>query len=158
MTQQVQSRSGEMRWTRIVAVSVILITCVGLALVWLRPHQHPMSPEIVEPLPAVASLSAPEAADVPPFVAELIARYKSVPPSSSPGAVWQYRYKGQLVYYVPRLACCDIMSQLYTNSGELICQPDGGIAGSGDGKCPSFFARREDGRQLWSDPRVRNVQ
>ncbi len=78
---------------------------------------------------------------------ELIARYKSVPPSSSPGAVWQYRYKGQLVYYVLRLACCDVMSQLYTMSGELICQPDGAWQGSGDGKCPLASSRnvRMDG-------------
>lgn len=158
MTQQVQPRNGEIRWTRVVVVSVVLIACIYLLLLWLQPHQPPMPSEVIKPSPTVASSSALEAADVPLFVAELIAGYKSVPPSSSPGAVWQYRYKGQLVYYVPRLTCCDIMSQLYTSSGELICQPDGGMAGSGDGKCPSFFVERVDGRQLWSDPRVTSVQ
>lgn len=95
--------------------------------------------------------------NVPPFVAKLIAQYKAGPPDSSPGAVWRYRYKGATVYYVPRLPCCDIMSRLYTAGGQLICKPDGGIAGNGDGKCPDFFAERKAGLQLWSDPRGRKV-
>jgi len=96
--------------------------------------------------------------DAPPFVEKLIAKYKSISSASSPGSVWQYRYKGATVYYVPRLACCDIMSILYDASGKIVCRPDGGIAGSGDGKCPDFLATRKEGRQLWTDPRVKSVQ
>jgi hypothetical protein len=96
--------------------------------------------------------------EVPPFVAKLITQYKSASPSSSPGAVWKYRYKGAVVFYVPRLACCDIMSNLYDINGNLICHPDGGFAGSGDGRCSSFLAERKDGQQLWSDIRFKKAQ
>ncbi len=45
-------------------------------------------------------------------------------------------YQGQLVFYIaPR--CCDISSELYDESGHLICYPSGGLNG-GDGKCPNF--------------------
>ena len=106
---------------------------------------------------AIAS-GASAQSDVPPFVEKLIAQYKSASPASSPGAVWKYRYKGAVVFYVPRLACCDIMSELYDINGNLICHPDGGIAGSGDGKCHNFLKERGDGSQLWSDTRLRGVQ
>jgi hypothetical protein len=96
--------------------------------------------------------------EVPPFVAKLITQYKSASPSSSPGAVWKYRYKDATVFYVPRLACCDIMSNLYDINGNLICHPDGGIAGSGDGSCPDFLTERRDGQRLWSDTRVKKAQ
>jgi hypothetical protein len=93
--------------------------------------------------------------DVPPFVAKLIAQYKTVPPGTSPGAVWQYNYKGATVFFVPRLACCDIMSELYDVKGNIICHPDGGIAGSGDGKCSDFLAERKYGQRLWQDTRLK---
>jgi len=93
----------------------------------------------------------------PPFLAKLTARYKSAPPSASPGAVWKYRYRGATVYYVPE-ACCDLMSNLYDADGSLICHPDGGIAGVGDGKCSEFLAERKDGRTLWYDGRLLRPQ
>jgi hypothetical protein len=90
----------------------------------------------------------------PPFVTQLIERFKSAPPGKSPGAVWRYLYKGAPVFYVPRLACCDIPSDLYDVGGNLMCHPDGGIAGSGDGKCLDFFLERSEGERLWSDGTV----
>jgi hypothetical protein len=87
--------------------------------------------------------------DVPPFVTRLIAQYESASPGNPDDAVWKYRYKNALVFYVPRLACCDVMSRLYDINGNLICRPDGGIAGSGDGKCPDFRKERKDGLLLW---------
>lgn len=95
--------------------------------------------------------------EVPPFVAKLITHYKNASPVGSPGAIWKYRYKGAAVFYVPRLACCDIMSNLYDINGNLICHPDGGIAGSGDGRCPDFLAERRDGERLWSDARLKKA-
>jgi hypothetical protein len=90
-------------------------------------------------------------ASIPSFVAELITQYKSAPAGSSPGSVWRYQYKGAVVFFVPRLSCCDIPSRLYDVNGNLLCRPDGGIAGSGDGKCPDFFRERSKGELLWSD-------
>lgn len=50
-------------------------------------------------------------------------------------------YHGKPVYYVPA-RCCDIPSELYDETGHLICHPDGGFAG-GDGKCPSFTPEKK---------------
>lgn len=91
---------------------------------------------------------------IPPFVAKLIVQFESGPARASPGSIWQYRYKGNIVFYVPRLACCDIMSRLYDIHGHLICHPDGGIAGDGDDRCIDFFERRTAGQRIWKDSRI----
>lgn len=56
------------------------------------------------------------------------------------------------VYYVPPI-CCDVSAELYDRNGSLICSPDGGIAGDGDGKCPDFFDARTDEKRVWADTR-----
>lgn len=69
-----------------------------------------------------------------------------------PGSIWQYEYKGQTVYYVTSY-CCDFPSQLYDTNCNLICSPDGGYTGKGDGKCPEFFAERKNEKLIWKDDR-----
>ena len=68
------------------------------------------------------------------------------------GSVWQYSYNGQTVYYIPA-TCCDIPSQLFDGNCNLICSPDGGIAGGGDGKCADFFKTRKGEKLVWQDGR-----
>lgn len=46
-------------------------------------------------------------------------------------------YKGETVYYYTS-PCCDQYNHLYNRNGEIICAPDGGFSGQGDGKCPDF--------------------
>jgi hypothetical protein len=98
-----------------------------------------------------ASAAALAQTNVPPFVAKLIAQYKSTPLKNSPRSVWRYIYKGEPVYYVPPLWCCDISSTLYDAKGNVLCRPDGGFGGIGDGKCPDFIKDRSHGELLWSD-------
>ena len=100
---------------------------------------------------AVSSLHASAQSEIPPLVAQLIAEYKAAGPGKSPGFVWRYRFKGQTVFYVPAQFCCDFLSQLYDTDGKLLCHPDGGLAGGGDGKCPDFFHERSNEELLWSD-------
>ncbi|WP_018478502.1 DUF6970 domain-containing protein [Pontibacter roseus] len=69
-----------------------------------------------------------------------------------PAAVWQYEYDGQTVYYIPPY-CCDVPSQLYDSNCNLICSPDGGFTGRGDGKCNDFFEKRTNERLVWKDAR-----
>jgi hypothetical protein len=88
----------------------------------------------------------------PPFVRQLIAREEGAPKKNPPGSIWRYEYRGRVVFYVPP-SCCDVPSELYDGEGELLCSPDGGMAGDGDGKCPDFFDARTNGRRVWSDPR-----
>lgn len=46
------------------------------------------------------------------------------------------KYNGKVAWYIPP-RCCDIPSELYDETGKLICHPEGGLAGA-DGNCPSF--------------------
>lgn len=89
----------------------------------------------------------------PAFVRQLIADLAAIPAANSPGGIWKYEYGGRTVYYVPP-SCCDVPSILFDADGEVVCGPDGGFTGTGDGRCPDFFARRSGGQQVWDDPRV----
>jgi Tol biopolymer transport system component len=90
--------------------------------------------------------------EVPAAVTALIEDLKGQPVANPPAYVASYEYSGQVVYYVPP-RCCDIFGNLYNAQGQLICHPDGGIAGHGDGRCPDFFSQRKNETILWRDPR-----
>jgi len=61
-----------------------------------------------------------------------------------PRSIWQYEFQGQTVYYM-LAQCRDMFSSSYDGEGTLICAPDGGIDGRGDGRCPNFFSERTNG-------------
>ena len=63
-----------------------------------------------------------------------------------------YDYRGQKVYYISA-PCCDQFSQVFDTKGNLICQPDGGITGKGDGKCADFEKNKTNEKLVWQDPR-----
>jgi hypothetical protein len=69
-----------------------------------------------------------------------------------PAKIYSYKYNNETVYYIPP-RCCDIMSTLYDENCNIICYPDGGIAGNGDGLCPDFFTKRTGERLIWEDDR-----
>ena len=46
-------------------------------------------------------------------------------------------------------ACCDIPSVLYDTAGTVVCAPDGGFTGRGDGRCPAFISQRSNEKVLW---------
>ena len=95
---------------------------------------------LVLTLAAVASCKEP----APEFVHELIAS----PPFGSAHEIWRYRFNGETVYYIPPQPY-DIPSVLYDSDGKVICSPDGGLRGDGDGRCPTFFKKRRGGRLIW---------
>lgn len=45
------------------------------------------------------------------------------------------------------------MSELYDESCALICRPEGGITGMGDGKCAGFLEERREEKMIWKDER-----
>jgi len=57
--------------------------------------------------------------------------------------IYSYTYRDQTVYYFPP-QCCDIPSVLFDRNCNIICNPDGGWTGGGDGRCPDFFEERTD--------------
>lgn len=92
------------------------------------------------------------------FPAKKIEELKSKPVYNPPASVWQWDYEGVTYYYVTA-DCCDQYSELYDSEGTLICHPDGGYTGKGDGKCP-FDISSSDTVNLkrtliWRDDRKR---
>jgi hypothetical protein len=93
--------------------------------------------------------TAPEAR--PPWLLELIEAHASEPVANPPVQIIRREYESGVFYYVPP-RCCDIWSDLYDAEGMLVCHPDGGITGDGDGQCPALGdVVRED--VVWTDPR-----
>jgi hypothetical protein len=90
--------------------------------------------------------------DVPVCILEKIEKLKTENPTNPPASVWQYEYNGQTVYYIPA-KCCDIPSSLYDTNCKLICSPDGGFTGKGDGKCKDFAEKRTNEKLIWKDAR-----
>jgi hypothetical protein len=88
----------------------------------------------------------------PGWVDQLIKKIESAPVGNPPLSVWRYEYNGQVVYFVPA-HCCDIPSVVYDLDGNILCSPDGGIKGGGDGRCDDFFSQRTNEQLVWKDPR-----
>ena len=88
----------------------------------------------------------------PQWVNQLIEKYKAEPVGNPPQSIWRYEYQGQVVYYVPA-QCCDMYSTLYDADGNVMCAPNGGIDGRGDGKCEDFLSGRSQEQLIWQDPR-----
>jgi hypothetical protein len=87
-----------------------------------------------------------------PWLEELIRQVQTAPVTNPPTVIYEYRYLGQTVYFVPA-RCCDIWSALYDDKGTLVCHPDGGLTGRGDGRCADFATARTDPRVIWRDTR-----
>ena len=66
--------------------------------------------------------------------------------------ILRYDYDGQTVYFETP-PCCDQFSIVYNTKGQVVCNPDGGITGKGDGRCPDFREKRKDEKLVWQDPR-----
>ena len=66
--------------------------------------------------------------------------------------MYRYHYDGRTVYYLPP-HCCDQYSDLLDENCKVICHPDGGLTGRGDGKCPDFFTKATDRELVWQDAR-----
>ena len=90
----------------------------------------------------------------PAWVDQLIKKFQSDPVGNPPQSIWRYEYNGQVVYFIPA-QCCDQYSTLYDKSGDVICAPDGGFTGKGDGKCSDFFDKRTNEQLIWKDSRTR---
>ena len=73
-------------------------------------------------------------------------------PANPPARVYRYIYKEQEVYYLTS-RCCDIPGKVYDVEGNLLCEPDGGITGQGDGRCPDFAETRTNETLIWEDKR-----
>ncbi|MFT5336584.1 MAG: hypothetical protein ACJAY8_001063 [Sphingobacteriales bacterium] len=67
--------------------------------------------------------------------------------------IWLWKSSAELYYYV-NAPCCDQFSVLFNEDCAVVCAPDGGFSGNGDGACPEFAA--DLSRILvWKDIRIK---
>jgi Domain of unknown function (DUF6970) len=89
---------------------------------------------------------------IPVWLQEKIDTYVAKPVENPPIEIHKYEYNGQTTYYITA-PCCDQFSALYDKDGKIICSPDGGITGKGDGKCPEFREKAKHVKLVWKDER-----
>jgi len=89
----------------------------------------------------------------PAWIEKRITEFQGAPVANPPRAIWQCEYKNSVVYYFPP-PCCDQYGQLFNAEGILLCAPDGGLTGHGDGACSDFFALRKNVGLVWQDART----
>jgi hypothetical protein len=105
----------------------------------------------------VTALAQESTSALPQWLQLKILKFESMPPSNPPRSVHQSSYEGKTVYYIPPI-CCDIGSELYDETGKLLCSPDGGFTGRGDGRCHLFNVGEAMSSTLWRDNRTQAVQ
>jgi len=75
--------------------------------------------------------------DVPTCIINKIEAIKNSEVSNPPTQVWKWETNGEIYYYITS-DCCDQYNYLYNANCEIVCAPDGGFTGNGDGNCPTF--------------------
>jgi hypothetical protein len=95
--------------------------------------------------------SAQQIGSLPKWLRDFVAA-RERQPVSEPAIVVRYEYKGEVVYFYPS-RCCDVASTLFRADGRVICAPDGGFTGRGDGRCPDFVQERRKEAVVWRDRR-----
>ncbi len=72
--------------------------------------------------------------DVPLCVKNKIDEINNGEVNNSPSEVWEWIINEKTYYYITS-DCCDQYNYLYDGDCEIVCAPDGGITGNGDGNC-----------------------
>ncbi len=151
--------------TKLILIAATLLTaaCAPQQVSVTTPTTPPESANVAgtaTPAPTSANTVDPVAARVPESdttarpawlkarIADVLAERKRNPLTH----IYKYLYDGQTVYYITA-PCCDQYSQVFDTKGRLVCQPDGGITGKGDGKCRDFNKRKSNEKLVWQDPR-----
>ncbi len=90
--------------------------------------------------------------DIPACIEKKINKLKNKEVQNPPAEVWQWKTNENTYYYYFTSDCCDQFNYLYDADCKLICAPDGGLTGQGDGKCPDFNGQTEK-TIIWKDNR-----
>lgn len=89
--------------------------------------------------------------EAPNCINAMITQIKKEDVRNPPAQVWQWAVDSETYYYVTS-DCCDQFNILYDTNCNMVCAPDGGFAGTGDGNCPDFKGQIEE-TLIWEDPR-----
>ncbi|MFA6049257.1 MAG: hypothetical protein WC792_04940 [Candidatus Micrarchaeia archaeon] len=92
----------------------------------------------------------------PTAIADVISRQGTLPLANPPATIVQCDYDNKATYYLPPRSPTE-MSSLYDADGTILCSPDGGLAGTGDGRCPNYFETRANCNAIWEDPRAQSA-
>jgi len=114
------------------------------------PTAAPTSANTVDPVPG--RLPPSDTTSRPQWLQERIANVLKERKRTPIIRILSYNYRGQQVYY-QSAPCCDQYSTVYDSRGRVVCNPDGGITGQGDGKCPDFDKNKTNEKLVWQDPR-----
>jgi hypothetical protein len=90
----------------------------------------------------------------PTWIKTLIDAKKVAPLENPPSTIKKCTYKNKPVYYISS-PCCDQYNYLYDENNQIICAPDGGFTGRGDGKCTDFSLDKNNCELIWQDSRTR---
>jgi hypothetical protein len=148
----VASGAATARWALIVVVASGLGCAGGEPTNATAPQRAPaQTPASKAPLKPDADRAT---AAVPIRLQTLIADTLAAAPTNPPTQIISYRYRGQSVYYRPPY-CCDVQGVVFDADGAVMCHPDGGFTGKGDGRCADFVQARSDCAVVWRDPRTK---
>lgn len=75
--------------------------------------------------------------DVPSCIEKKIRDIKKEELRNPPAQVWKWEVDGNTYFYITS-DCCDQYNYLYDKDCNVVCAPDGGFTGNGDGNCPDF--------------------
>lgn len=89
--------------------------------------------------------------EIPSCIEIKINEIKSKPVWNPPGQIWKWETDKGDYYYITS-DCCDQWNYLYDEQCNVVCAPDGGIDGMGDGKCPELGDNIVKSL-IWSDDR-----
>jgi len=106
---------------------------------------------IISSLTLVSCKNADDNDSIPTCIEAKINNLKNSPVQNPPAKVWKWEVDGQTYFYITS-DCCDQYNFLYSTNCEIICAPNGGFTGGGDGKCPAF-SNEIIKSLVWEDPR-----
>jgi len=89
--------------------------------------------------------------DAPQCILDAIEAIKERSVTNPPTKVEEWKIDDAIYYYITA-DCCDQYNYLYDLSCNIVCAPDGGFTGYGDGNCPDFIGEIEK-TLVWKDSR-----
>lgn len=110
---------------------------------------------VANPTSQPANQPAPmkfDAGTRPAWLEKKISAWQAEEPKNPRIRIMSYTLDGKTVYY-ETAPCCDQFTTLYDEKGNVLCKPDGGITGRGDGRCPDFEKNRTNEKLVWQDAR-----
>lgn len=89
--------------------------------------------------------------DTPDCIKDKITELENKPVQNPAAVVVKWEVDGQTYYYITS-DCCDQYNFLYDTDCNVVCAPDGGFTGQGDGNCPNFSTTPKE-TIIWQDNR-----